>query len=322
MFTYIQDLHFAVFAFGFRNSLAFSSYMAQLGQTYFPVKIFQPNYDNHLVIFRAITDWAETNIFSSSVVQTTVTFTHEYLSTPLACLAPAYVVLLALLATYLICQSIAATKLFTLSLTIAEQEFATPRAIALLLTLLLCMIFSNIGGALFGTNLTSLKFLYLTSIALLVYLVALLPINLIYNWGTYFPIYIKGQSIKKNIIIELMTDYIHILSFFLRINIQLIRLVIITCTFYLYNEMYVEFIYPTLNSTPANSGILGYIYAGAAFALKLIANVLYEIGHLWIMVGMQSGAFMMIIFVITQFLYSIYLIQRLQPFLLNLRAKK
>jgi uncharacterized membrane protein YkgB len=77
-----------------------------------------------------------------------------------------------------------------------------------------------------------------------------------------------------------MTDYIHLLSFFLRINIQLIRLVIITCVFYMYNEMYVEFIYPTLSSSVADSSVLGYIYAGAGFALKLIANLLYEVAHL------------------------------------------
>lgn len=90
----------------------------------------------------------------------------------------------------------------------------------------------------------------------------------------------------------------------------------------MYNEMYVEFIYPSLSTNTVNNGALGYIYAGAAFALKLAANLIYEVGHLWIMVGMQSGAFMMIIFVITQFLYSVYLLHRLQPFLLNLRAKK
>lgn len=40
------------------------------------------------------------------------------------------------------------------------------------------------------------------------------------------------------------------------------------------------------------------------------------------MVGMQSGAFMMIIFVITQFLYSVYLVYRLQSFLLTIRGSR
>jgi hypothetical protein len=77
-----------------------------------------------------------------------------------------------------------------------------------------------------------------------------------------------------------MTDYIHLLSFFLRINIQLIRLVIITCVFYMYNEMYIEFIYPTLASYPADTSVMGLVYAGAGFLLKFTANLLYEVGHL------------------------------------------
>lgn len=48
----------------------------------------------------------------------------------------------------------------------------------------------------------------------------------------------------------------------------------------MYNNLYVEFIYPTLSATPAVDGVLGYIYAGALFLLKLVANLLYEIGHL------------------------------------------
>lgn len=315
-------MNFSVFSTCFKNSLAFSSYVATIEVPYIRVKSYPVNYDNHLVWFRAATQWAEEVIFSSPAIQSTFQLAHEYLTLPALLVIPAYLTFLVLLGTFIGCRFIASMRLFTSALTIAEQEFATPRAIALLMSLILCLLLTTVMGSIFGPSLTTLRFLYLTSIGLLLYLVALLPINLIYNWGAYFPIYVKGQSIKKNIFVELMTDYIHLLSFFLRINIQLIRLVIITCVFYMYNEMYVEFIYPTLNASSDLGGTLGYLYAGAAFALKLAANLIYEVGHLWIMVGMQSGAFMMIIFVITQFLYSVYLLHRLQPFLLNLRAKK
>lgn len=195
-------------------------------------------------------------------------------------LLPTYLFLILLLGAFLGARFLATTRTFSAALLTAEQEFAAPRALNLLIALMLCVITATLGSTLFGADLTALRFLYLTSISLLLYLVALIPVNLIYNWGAYFPIYIKGQSIKKNVFVELMTDYIHLLSFFLRINIQLIRLVIITCVFYMYNEMYVEFIYPTLSSSIEDPSIFGYIYAGAGFALKLIANLLYEVGHL------------------------------------------
>lgn len=207
-------------------------------------------------------------------------YVHEYLTTPIITLTFMYLFTLVLLGLFLGIKFLTSTRLFSAALTVAEHEFATPRAIALLLSLIICITLSTLGTLLLGNQLTGLRFLYLTSISLLLYLVALVPINLIYNWGTYFPIYIKGQSNKKNIFIELMTDYIHLLSFFLRINIQLIRLVIITCVFYMYNEMYIEFIYPSLSSSCIDKSVLGYIYAGAGFALKLVANLLYEVSHL------------------------------------------
>jgi hypothetical protein len=46
---------------------------------------------------------------------------------------------------------------------------------------------------------------------------------------------------------ELVTDLINLVSYFSRIFLQLVRLVIILGTFFLYNEVYLEYIYPTLN---------------------------------------------------------------------------
>lgn len=322
MLAYLETINFAIFSTCFKNASAFSSYLVNLEKTYYPTKTVAVNYDNHLVWFNAAYSWVDSLSFKSVTAQNVIYYAHEYLAAPALMLLPTYLFLILLLGAFLGARFLATTRTFSAALLTAEQEFAAPRALNLLIALMLCVITATLGSTLFGADLTALRFLYLTSISLLLYLVALIPVNLIYNWGAYFPIYIKGQSIKKNVFVELMTDYIHLLSFFLRINIQLIRLVIITCVFYMYNEMYVEFIYPTLSSSIEDPSIFGYIYAGAGFALKLIANLLYEVGHLWIMVGMQSGAFMMIIFVITQFLYSVYLINRLQPFLAALRNRK
>lgn len=322
MLAYLETINFAIFSTCFKNASAFSTYLVDLEKTYYPTKTTAINYNNHLVWFNAAYSWVDSLVFKSVTAQNVMHYAHEYLAAPALLLLPTYLFLLLILGVFLGAKFLATTRLFSAALLIAEQEFAAPRALNLLVALALCVITATLGSILFGANLTALRFLYLTSISLLLYLVALIPINLIYNWGAYFPVYIKGQSIKKNVFVELATDYIHLLSFFLRINIQLIRLVIITCVFYMYNEMYVEFIYPTLSSSVADSSVLGHVYAGAGFALKLIANLLYEVAHLWIMVGMQSGAFMMIIFVITQFLYSVYLINRLQPFLAALRSRK
>lgn len=280
MLNYLYELHFAIFSFCFINAQAFSSFMVSLEQTYFPIRNFQANYDDHLVLIRIVCQWVDDILSYSPAIETILNYTHSYLSSAAICLVPSYLVFLLFFGIFLTAKFLISNKLLTSLLIISEQEFATPKAVTLLLSLMFCILISTLGATLFGINLSVLHLLYLTTIGSLLYLVALIPFNLIYNWGAYFPIYIKGQSIKKNILFELLTDYIHLLSFFLRINIQLIRLVIITCVFYMYNEMYIEFIYPTLNSTTHQTGVLGFIYTGASFTLKLLANLLYEVGHL------------------------------------------
>ena len=162
----------------------------------------------------------------------------------------------------------------------------------------------------------------LLAVMIVIILVVLIPISLLFNWGFYATIYVKGQSIKKNLIIEVLTDYIHFISFFLRINIQLIRLVILSAVFYMYNEMYYEFIYPEYNFnsllyTPIYFS--DYIYIGLESIYIIVFNVIYEISHFWVLLLMQSNAFGVIVFIITQFLYTVYLLNRIQIFFLNKR---
>ena len=153
--------------------------------------------------------------------------------------------------------------------------------------------------------------------AVIISLVAIIPLLLLLNWGTYTPIYVKGQSIKKNIIFELLTDIIHLLSFFLRINIQLIRVVIFAGVSYTYSELYLELIYPYIltDFTQITSLALWLdLYTATTAICEGTAHLLFEIGHLWSIVGMQSGAFMLIVFIITQFLYTTYLLIRMQEY--------
>ena len=105
---------------------------------------------------------------------------------------------------------------------------------------------------LFDLNLPAMFTGVLLASAIAIIIVILIPLSLLFNWGFYAPIYVKGQSIKKFLLIEVVTDYIHFISFFLRINIQLIRLVILSAVFYMYNEMYYEFIYPEYNFNNLN----------------------------------------------------------------------
>jgi hypothetical protein len=147
--------------------------------------------------------------------------------------------------------------------------------------------------------------------------VALIPVILIINWGAYTSSYVKGQSIKANPFIELTTDLVHLLSFFLRINVQLIRVVIFGVTSYTYSELYLELAYGygIIDITQFNSwAAWSSPHLALSSLLGLIAHLFFELGHLWAIASMQSGAFALIVIVITQFLYTTYLLIRMQEY--------
>jgi hypothetical protein len=82
------------------------------------------------------------------------------------------------------------------------------------------------------------------ALILLFIAIFIIPCYLIFSYGAYFIAYIKGGSLKKNIFFEFLTDSLNLLSFFLRINIQFIRIALILFMFILYDEQYYSMVYP------------------------------------------------------------------------------
>lgn len=117
--------------------------------------------------------------------------------------------------------------------------------------------------------------------AVLVALVVAIPFLLIGNWGAYTTAYIKGQSTSANIVSEMLTDVVHLISFFLRINIQLIRVVIIAGTSYTLYELYYE------GSSDAVLDLTDALNNATLFDLPFTLNaiigatfhLLFELGH-------------------------------------------
>ena len=129
-------------------------------------------------------------------------------------------------------------------LTILEKEISNLNIlIKLLSSFLLFIIIYNIN--IFAIEITPiilvLSFYFLL---LLVVAVLLIPLYLIYNYGVYFLAYIRGASLKKNLFFELLVDCLNLISYFLRINIQFIRIMLINFMFFMYEESYYEIIYP------------------------------------------------------------------------------
>jgi len=99
-----------------------------------------------------------------------------------------------------------------------------------------------------------------------------IPLMLLINYKAFFMAYIRGNVGLKPLLMELVLDYINLIASFLRFNIQLIRILIITAIFFLYNELFEEFIYPNY------SGELS-LDINVTNLMLIFVNILYEVGH-------------------------------------------
>lgn len=68
-----------------------------------------------------------------------------------------------------------------------------------------------------------------------------IPTFLIYDFGIFFLVYLRGVGSSSNIISELMFDYIAVLIFYTRILVQGIRLVLMLFTYLSMNDLILFF---------------------------------------------------------------------------------
>lgn len=201
--------------------------------------------------------------------------------------------------------------------TVIENEFSVARSLIIIFTLLASCLLFNTFVPIATIKTPAVLYTLATVIILLLGTIILWPVSLIYNWGAYFTIYIKGESTLPNLLGQVVMDYFYVVSFFLRINLQFLRLVVLSGVFIVYNEFYFEFIYPIYNFEAVNFTPQSWEdYAFIAFRSVVIAilRFIYELGHMWAVLIMQANAFAMILFLILQSLHTVYLAQRLQAF--------
>jgi len=74
-----------------------------------------------------------------------------------------------------------------------------------------------------------------------------IPTFLLLDHGFYFILFLKGSANSLIILYEILLDYINIIAYFLRIFIQLVRLLIIFIGLYTFNELFIEYYYYYFN---------------------------------------------------------------------------
>jgi hypothetical protein len=81
-----------------------------------------------------------------------------------------------------------------------------------------------------------------------------IPVTMVYNFGFYFIISIRGGATTLSYTYELILDYVNLISFALRLCIQLVRVIVIGVTYYLYNHLFFVYNYLTI---PSNGVVMG-----------------------------------------------------------------
>lgn len=139
-----------------------------------------------------------------------------------------------------------------------EKELNNIEDNIVFIILLVFFIFYILGFYVYLYNNVFITFIILLYIVLLmVFLIICIPFSLLFNYGFFLPYYLRGSSNIAFFFYEIFLDYVNIVSFFLRISIQFIRIFLILLTIYTYNELYLEL--NILNNFTLNTNSMGVV---------------------------------------------------------------
>ena len=88
-------------------------------------------------------------------------------------------------------------------------------------------------GAFFQQYDTSL---FILSLPLLFFTLVGVPLNLLYDFGLFFLMYLRGVATTKVVLFELAYDYIGVVAFFTRLLVQFVRLVLMFVVYFMMHE--------------------------------------------------------------------------------------
>lgn len=196
------------------------------------------------------------------------------------------------------------TSLFSFS----EKEVNALDDLLVCLLLIFLFFFFNFFGCfsfLFNCSYSlGFVFLFVTLICMLVSI----PFAMAYNFGFYFIISIRGGATTLSYTYELILDYVNFISFTLRLCIQLVRIIVIGVTYYMYNHLF--FVYNYL-VTPSLSYNTNSTFELTSY-LIMWARLIFEVGHTFVIFGIQLTAFSVMILWLFQFLFTLFFSETLE----------
>jgi len=145
------------------------------------------------------------------------------------------------------------------------------------------------------------------SLPFLIYLILGVPTLLILDFGGCFLVYLRGGSANQLFLAELIYDYINFGAFYVRLCLQLVRLLLMLLTFAGMSDIFL-FDHSLLNSSITSLSELFLTSSSFDFSLsalfyiicdsfpRIFARFVFEIGHTLAVCSIQFGAFFAIVF--------------------------
>lgn len=198
----------------------------------------------------------------------------------------------------------------SVNITRIEKELNNIEDNMIFFILLGLFIFYILGFYLYiYSNMFIMFYLFLYIIIFFIILIMCIPFSLLFTYGFFIPYYLRGASNITFLVYEIFLDYINIISFFLRIGVQFIRIFLILLTIYTYNELYIE-----LNTVVLAT--LDFKNNDAFYSLCIVVSIhwLLEFIHIIIIFITQLTTFLLMLIWLFQFLFTVFSSTHLEQF--------
>jgi len=159
---------------------------------------------------------------------------------------------------------------------------------------------------------------------LLYYTILNTPTFLLYDFGILFTCYLKGVVPSPNLLFELLFDYVSVISYYVRILTQAVRLALMFFAYagmhdyvlYMdYSHRYMtgnESIWEEIANVNASVSSVTYFFLGTLPGILL--NWMYEVFHTFFVVTGQIVAYFGMIFWLFLFLFTFFVIEKQESY--------
>lgn len=159
-----------------------------------------------------------------------------------------------------------------------------------------------------------------------------IPTFLIWDFGIFFLVYLRGVGGSVLLSIELMYDYLAVIIFYTRILVQGVRLVLMLFTyismhdvvlfFGFFQKMFLgsEFFWESLNVLNITLDTFSYYFLFSVPGTFIYW--IYEILHTYFVVTIQFAAFFAIVFWLFLFLYTFFVLEKQENYFTSKRTQR